>query len=584
MTGRRPYAFARLFGRLAAAAICAAVAASCRCVSAGEDPAWLPPPAASAVSSGVIGDEWADGRLPPVSPDEKPLPGGEVVVQSPTEPPTLNPIVTSDWWGSHISDSIYEPLVGVDPYDDPRFRYVPKLAERWEISEDQLTYTFYLRRGVRWHDGKPFTARDVIATFDKIQDPATRAAHLRSYTMLLESYHALDDFTVRFRWKKPYFLAMSTPFGVGIQPAHVITKLSGKDYNESASNPINRAPVGTGPFKFVSWQTSERIVLAKNAAYWDKRAHLDRVVFRFVMESDIALQLARRGEVDVVNRVSSEQWMDMRDDAMLKAHMARSKFYDANYAWIGWNQKRVIFQDKRVRRALTLLIDRPGIIHGLLHGLAIPTTCHFYFRSLECDPALAPLPYDPVAAVKLLEEAGYYDADRNGVREKDGRELRFNFMIPAASEGAERMAAKMKEDFWRAGIDMGVQRVEWSAFVRRLQEKNFDACTLLWGGGPRGEPSQIWHSSSMDKGSNYIGFSNPRADALMDRAKTLFDDDARSALYREFGRILYDEQPYTFLYVRPNLTLVSRRVRGVRETLSFWQYQDWWIDPRGGKP
>jgi peptide/nickel transport system substrate-binding protein len=274
----------------------------------------------------------------------------------------------------------------------------------------------------------------------------------------------------------------------------------------------------------------------------------------------------------------------MQGDAQLRTLVHRSKFFDANYAWIGWNLKRAVFQDRRVRRALTMLVDRPGIMQGLLHGLAIPTACHFYYRSPECDPGVKPLPYDPLAATRLLEEAGWRDGDRDGVRENGGRQLAFNLMIPASSESAERMAAKMKEDLWRAGIDMGVERVEWSAFTRRLHEKNFDACTLIWGGGPRGDPTQIWHTRSMEKGSNYIGFSHPRADAIMDQARTIFDDARRGELYREFGRILHEEQPYTFLYVRPQLALINKRVKGVRESLMFWQYQDFWLEAPGAGP
>jgi peptide/nickel transport system substrate-binding protein len=535
-------------------------------------------PSASRSIAGPSGDPWVDGILPKVSPTEAPRAGGEVVVQTNTEPPSLNPIVDSDWWGSAISDHIYEPMVGTDPYDDPDYRFVPKLAERWEISQDRTEFTFHLRRDVKWHDGVPFTARDVIATFDKIQDPKAKTMHLKAYTQELESYRALDEFTVSFKWKRPYFLAMETPLGVGIQPAHLIEKLSGTDYNQAATNPLNRAPVGTGPFRFGEWKSNEKIVLLRHDAYRGPKAHLDRIVFRIVKDPTVALELAERGELDVVNGVPAEKWIRMQEPR-LRQSFWRSKYFDANYAWIGWNLRRPLFQDARVRRALTQLVDRPGMIGGLFHGLALPTTCHFYYKSKDCDPNLAPLPYDPEAAARLLEEAGWRDTNRDGLREREGQAFRFVFMVPASSESAERMAAKMKEDFWRAGIDLRVQQVEWSAFTRRLREKNFDACTLVWGGGPRGDPTQIWATSSIPGGSNYISFSDPRVDRILRDARVLFDDAERHALYREFGRILGAEQPYTFLWVRPRLSLVGRRVHGVRESLGFWQYEDWWVDP-----
>jgi peptide/nickel transport system substrate-binding protein len=261
----------------------------------------------------------------------------------------------------------------------------------------------------------------------------------------------------------------------------------------------------------------------------------------------------------------------------LSQRFHRSLFYDANYCWIGWNQLRPQFRDPQVRRALTLLVDRPGIINSLEFGLAKPTTCHFYWASDACDKNLSPLPYDPVQAVELLDRAGWIDHDGDGIRDREGLRFRFNFMVPSGSESAGRMATKMKEDFARAGIELVLQRVEWSAFVRRLTTHDFDACTLIWSGNSRDDPTQIWASASIEGGSNFISYSNPAADRLMRDAREELDDTRRNALYRELGRILYDEQPYTWMYVRPQLALISKRVRGVQNTLLGWVYEDWWV-------
>lgn len=535
------------------------------------------------------GDAWERGDLAAQTPDDEgePVRGGEVVVQIYSNPPSLNPITDADWWAARIVEHhIYESLVSLDPYDHPEYRVVPELAERWDISDDKLTYTFHLRRGVKWHDGQDFTSRDVIATIDKVMDETVKAAHVRSYFEELESYTAPDDYTVVFKWKRPYFLALEDPLStLPIQPAHVIGEMSGTDYNEAATNPLNRAPVGTGPFRFERWDANERIVMVRNDEYWGEQAHLDRVVFRHVEEAAIGLQLAERGELDVVTRISAEQWSNM-DSRALRENFRRSRYYDSNYAWIGWNQQRPFFADARVRRAMTMLIDRQRIIENLFYGIYKPTKCHFYHESPICEYGAEEIPYDPAAAVELLEEAGWRDADGDGVRDKDGVEFAFTFMVPASSEEAQRMGTFIKESMERAGIEMELQPVEWSAFTRRLREKEFDACTLLWGSsGPRGDPTQIWHSDSVNGGSNYIGFHNERADEIMEQARVEFDPERRQEMYREFMRILWEEQPYTFLYVRPRLSLVHRRIRGVKESLMFWQYEDWWIHPddrRGG--
>jgi peptide/nickel transport system substrate-binding protein len=532
-------------------------------------------------------DDWQDGRLPQTRTDEVPRRGGEIVVRINSEPPSLNVVVDSDWLAAQITEHrVYESLVTVDPYDHPNYRHQPSLAERWAISADQLVYTLWLRQGVFWHDGRPFTSRDVVATFDKVQDPSTKAMHIRAYTRELAAYRALDDYTVEFRFKRPYFLVLDGIFvEVPILPAHVIANLTGSQFNESASNPLNRHPIGTGPFRFDSWVSNQSISLVRNPSYWARAPYLDRVTFRIVKDAAVAMELANRQDLDVVTRLRAEQWVNM-DQLRLGSHYNRSLFYEPNYSWIGYNQNRRLFRDRRVRRAMTMLIDRPGIIKALQHGLARPTTCHFYLESPACDPTLEPLTYDPVAAIALLDAAGWRLEPGESVRSRERERFGFSLMIPASSDESARTATLIKESLMRAGIDMRLQRVEWSAFVRRLRDHDFDACTLAWASSsPRGDPTQVWHSSSIAGGSNYVGFNSPQADALIDAARSEFDDERRNRMYREFGRILHEEQPYTWLYVHPTMTLIHRRIHGVRASLSGWRYEDWWVDQdrQGGK-
>jgi peptide/nickel transport system substrate-binding protein len=278
----------------------------------------------------------------------------------------------------------------------------------------------------------------------------------------------------------------------------------------------------------------------------------------------------------VVTRIRPEQWVKM-DQRLLGPKFHRSLNYGANYSWIGYNQARPIFQDARVRRAMTLLIDRKGILDGLLHGLAKETTCHFYFESAACDASLKPLPYDPEQASRLLDDAGWR-MSANGTRVKDGQRFSFTFMIPVGNDDSARMATLAKEVMTRAGIEMRLQRIEWSAFVKRLREHEFDACTLAWSGSPRSDPTQIWHSASIQGGSNYVGFHSARADQLIETARTEFDDERRNELYRELGRLLYEQQPYTWLFVKPDLSLVHRRIRGARVTIQDFRYEDFWVE------
>jgi peptide/nickel transport system substrate-binding protein len=329
----------------------------------------------------------------------------------------------------------------------------------------------------------------------------------------------------------------------------------------------------------VAWENNNKIVLEKNADYWGAKPYLDRVVFRIVQDATVRLQLAERGEVDMAPKVTADQWYRM-DSPVLKKDWNRSRFVANNYAWIGWNEARPMFADKRARRALSMLVDRPGIIGKLLHGVPQATECTFYWDSAQCDPDLKQLPYDPPAAMKLLDELGWKDTDNDGIRDKDGKPFQFVLMTPGGSEEAALWSAKVKEDMARAGVAMDIQRVEWSAFTKRLLEHSFDACTLLWGSSdPFDDPAQIWHSSSVKGGSNYIDFKNPEADALIEQARVEFDTAARDALYSKFGAVLHEEQPYTILYTRPELDLLHKRVKGAKPNLSSWNYETMWLDP-----
>jgi len=564
---------------LATGVLCSA----CRCVSGTEVRRRAPPPASSA--DPTPGDDWWDGRLPDALTEGEPERGGELVVQLDTEPPSLNPILDADFWASQITQHrIYESLVAPDPTDHPRYAVRPELSVAWEVSADQRTIDFALRRDVKFHDGQPLTARDVIATFDKIRDPSTKAMHVRAYMAEVESYQALDDYRVRFRLRRPYFMIMDGLFSeVPIQPAHRIAPLSGPDYNESASNPLNRAPIGSGPFRLAQWNSHDRIILERNESYHGRAPYLERVVFRLVKDPAIALELAERGQLDVLPKLRAQDYVKL-DERRFRPKFHRSRYYDANTLWIGYNQRVPAFADRRVRVAMTMLIDRQAINRSLLHGLGMETTCHFYYASDACEPNLEPLPFDPLGAVRLLEQAGYVDRDGDGWRDRDGRNLRFGFLFGATSRDAGRIGTVLMKQFERAGIELRLERAEWSTFTRRLREHRFDICTMAWVGGPRGDPTQVWHTSSIEGGSNFVSFSHPQADDLIERARVELDDDRRNQLLREFGRLLHAEQPYTWLAVRPRLSLLSRRVKGLRATLVGFRYEDAWLTTEEREP
>lgn len=484
------------------------------------------------------------------------------------EPDTLNRVIATDAYESRINSFVYDSLID---RDNKTQDLTPRLASSWEISEDKLTFTFHLRKDVKWHDGVPFTAEDVLYTYQKIQDPKVDAPHMRVYYKDIKKVEKLDDYTIRFTYAKPYFKALEFCGGIPIVAKHIYD--NGQNFN---TNPAGRNPIGTGPYKFVKWDTGKKIVLEKNADYWDasRLPEMKGILFKIINDDSVALQELKKGEIDLAS-LRPIQWVKQTNSERFKEDFTRHEYYSPGYRFVGWNMRRPYFKDKKVRQALTMLINRQAIVDKLEFGLGKVISGPFFFQGYEYNQKVIPLPYDPEISKKLLDEAGWVDSDGDGIRDKEielkeGEEVktvrvpfRFTFLIPSGARFYERLASIMKEDFTKAGIDIDIQTMEWAAFIGRINKRDFDATSLGWSSGFDEDPYQVWHSSQVKEGSNFVGFENEKADQLMDEARVTFDKGKRAELYHQFHEIVADEQPYTFLYTGEALVARSKRFKNV---------------------
>ncbi|HWV39058.1 MAG TPA: ABC transporter substrate-binding protein [Vulgatibacter sp.] len=525
-----------------------------------------------------IDEPWREGFFPPGVDEGDPVPGGTLTVRVRSEPGSLGYLIESDWWLSRIVlHDVNESLIRTDPRRHPEYPFIPELAERWEESPDRLRHVFHLRKGVRWHDGAPFSARDVKFTIDRILDPTVRAARHANSFVDLEALETPDDHTVVFRWRKPYVWALAKLAEIPIYPAHAFAGIEGADFNTA---PFMRAPIGTGPFRFESWTDKKEIVLARNDDYWGEKAHVDRVVYRFVSEANVAQQLLMRGEIDIDIDLTSEQYVQVAQERKLFDRYHRVKYFDANYGFINWNTDRPVLSDPAVRNALTMLLDREKIRTTLLAGLDRTANCIFYFDSPACDPEFEQVPYDPPAALRLLAERGWADRDGDGVLDKDGLPLRFTVSIPSGNQWVEQALLVYRQTLTRVGIEMEVQKLEWSVFLARLRGRELDAGVLAWVMDLESDPYTLWHSSQVEGGSNYTGYRNPEVDALIEELRGEFSRDARMAILRRINRMVVRDNPQTLLFHKPRRALVHRRLKGIYVSpIESFQARDVWIDP-----
>lgn len=474
------------------------------------------------------------------------------------EPDILNPIISTDAYASRIEEFVYDTLI---ERDNRTLEWKPKMAERWEISPDRRRFTFYLRDGIRWQDGKPVTVEDVIYSFQRIMDPKVDAPHLRVYYQDIEKVEKVDERTVRFTYRHPYFMALGFCGGIPILPRHLFD--DGGDFNK---HPLNRAPLGNGPYRFVSWETGQKIVLERNEDYWGqaigRMPAIRRIRFEIIPEDTVALQILKKGGLDFAG-LRPIQWVRQTDSGRFNRRFGKYQFYTPGYSFIGWNMRRPYFSDKRVRRAMTMLVNRGEILKKLNFDLGRIVTGPFYIESKDYNHEVRPIPFDPEGAKRLLKEAGWEDHDGDGLLDREGVPFRFEFLIASGRRFAERLASILKEDLKKVGIEMEIRQLEWALFVKHLDDRKFDAVTLSWVFGFEQDPYQVWHSSQTELGSNFVGFADPEADRIIMEGRREFDRERRAALYRRFHAIVDHEQPYTFLFSNPYLVALDRRFENV---------------------
>ena len=500
---------------------------------------------------------------------------GDWIIQlEPADPDILNPLISQDTTGMMIIGQIFEGLLQMDNYT---LKLEASLASTWDISPDQLTYTFHLRHGVTWQDGVPFTAADVKYTFDRILDPKVDDAPVRSYFSSLQSCEVVDPFTVRFVTTKRYFKMLEELGMQPILPQHCFANVA--DFN---SAPFNRSPIGTGPYKFARWDTGSQLVLVRNDHYWGPQNHyLDRIVYRIVEEPYVAVQLLKKGEVDLVDPVAPSQYKRELENTRSMQRLTKSVYDFPTYGFIGFNLRRPIFQDVRVRHALDLLIPRDEIIKQVYLGYATKTAGFDMPSSPAYDPSIQPTPYDPAQAVSLLHQAGWQVDPRDGLMHKDGKAFSVTIVYPGASPYAEKTLLLVQESMRRVGIELKLERMEWVQMLALTNDWNFEMTIMGWSLDVNSDPSQIWSTeqAKLKNSSNIVGYSNPVADKLMADARLEYDAGKRAAIYRQLQRVIHDDYPVCFLFNPKEILVRSNRFQGVSlfAPRPCYDITTWWV-------
>ncbi len=456
----------------------------------------------------------------------------------------------------------------------------PCLAEKWDIAPDQLTYTFHLRHDVKWHDGTPFTADDVKFTYDRIQDPKVDAAGLRTYFSNIKSCEVLDPFTVRFVASERYFKTLEMVGGMALVPKHAFDH-GDPDFNK---NDFGRHPIGTGPYKFVRWDTGTKIVLQRNDAYWDPTHphYPTQLVYQIIQDDFIAAQLVKKGEIDAFEHVSPLTWkFDLENSSVSKRNREIIYPYPV-YNYLGFNLRNPLFADQRLRHAIDLLIPRDEILSQIyLDKYANKTSGFDPFTSRNYNQDVPPNPYDSAAAQKLLAEAGWNLDPGDGLLHKDGKPLSFTLLYRAGRIDEQKMVELIQESLKKAGIDLKLSRLEFNQWIERVDDWQFEATIGAWALDINGDPTQIWssHEADLKKSSNFIGYKSAEADKLMADGRLEYDDEKRAVIYRQLHQLIHNDYPCCFLFNPHFILLVSDRFQNVKmfAPRPCFDITTWWV-------
>ena len=464
----------------------------------------------------------------------------------------LIPLLASDSASHGISGLIFNGLVKYDR----NLNIVGDLAESWEISRDGLVITFRLRKGVRWHDGRPFTADDVLFTYRLTVDPKTPTAYAGDF-LKVKKAEVLDPHTFRVTYDRPFAPALMS-WGASVMPKHL---LEGQDVTKS---PLARHPVGTGPYRFKEWKTGQKIVLEYNPDYFEGRPYLDGRVMRIIPDmATMFLELRARG-IDTMG-LTPLQYTRQTETRYFRTHFRKYRYLAFAYTYLGFNLENPMFADRRVRQALAHAVDKGELIDGILLGLGKEATGPFKPGTWQHNPNVKRYAYDPKRALELLAEAGWRDTNGDGILDRNGQRFEFELLVNQGNEVRAKTAEIVQRRLAELGISVKIRVIEWAAFIKEfINKRRFDAVILGWTIPMDPDLHDVWHSSKTGPSElNFVSYRNAEVDDLLERGRGTFDLAERKRCYDRIQEILAEDQPYIFLYVPEALPIFNARVRGI---------------------
>jgi len=509
--------------------------------------------------------------------------GGTVVVGTIGEMADgMNALVSTDYTSTQHQQFVnLMTLLDYDENQAPR----PYLAKSWDISEDSREITFHLRGDVYWHDGERTDANDVAFTYLRVTDPETafpNASFWDKYVAGPEGVQVVDDSTVTIRLE-PHADFLDPWRTVAIMPEHLLRDVPPAELRQHPFGSV--CPVGNGPFVFAQHLPQDRWVFEANPGFPAElggRPFVDRYVYRIIPEQTTLLTELLTENIDVYIAPRPDQ----AEQILAEPNLEFRSFTFRTYIFVGWNARKPQLSDARVRRAITMGTNREEIVQATLQGYGrVANTSVPPFHWAYSDAADVGIPYNPEGAKALLEEAGWSDRDGDGIRENaDGLRLAISIKYNTGNQQRQDVAEIMQSQLRAVGIEVTPEVVEWGTLLQQINTpelRDFDGVVMGWVTEFKLDDTDLFRSDRIDQPYAWSGTQNPEIDRLLTTLTSTLDREAAIPIWREYQRVLSEEQPYTFFYYPDRLDGINRRLKDVEmDARGEWiNIRQWWLDP-----
>ena len=471
-------------------------------------------------------------------------------------PSRLNPILATDSSSSEITGFLFNGLL---KYDKDLSTIVGDLAEKFYF-EDEKTLVFKLHKNIKWHDGKKFSAKDVLFTYNVLISPKISSPYSANFRFV-QGVEIVDEFTLKVRYKEPYFKALET-WMMGILPEHIL-----KEEPNLMNSKFNTNPIGTGAYKLEQLEYSKNIILVAFDDYFEGRAKIDKISFHVIADPMTRFLMLKSGALDVGNIEPMQYERQLNDDFFKKFNIYEN--ISQSYTYLGFNLRLEKFKNPKVREALSLAINRQELVDILFFNHAkvcsgpfLPGTKAFN------EDVKAPL-QNIKRAKELLKEAGYDEKNP----------FTFEIATPNSSELRPYSPPILQHQLKKAGVVVTLRVMEWQAFLNMVVfPRKFDSVLLGWGLSPTPDPYMFWHSDSDKQGGFYLlGYHNPKINKMIEESQNMIDSEKLNASWGEMFKIITDENPYLFLYIPNSITTVNRDIKNIESApIGIWHnYIKW---------